>query len=112
VSYRGIKHVKHYGVVDFRVASKWSRRGGGGARTVGSELFSSPVIQQATQQIVREVQARSAKLTGERGPIESLRVSYDEYLKRASDTRGRGLLYPTSVPAPATARSWNLWTAR
>ncbi len=63
-------------------------------RTVGSELFSSPVIHQATQQIVREVQARSARLNGERGPIESLRVSYDEYLKRAADTRGRGLLYP------------------
>ncbi|MBC7773129.1 MAG: aminotransferase class III-fold pyridoxal phosphate-dependent enzyme [Pyrinomonadaceae bacterium] len=63
-------------------------------QTIGSELAGNSVIQSGIQQIVREIQARSAKLTGERGPIDSLRVGYDEYLKRAADTRGRGLLYP------------------
>jgi acetylornithine/N-succinyldiaminopimelate aminotransferase len=71
-----------------------SQPAGAAAHTIGSELQSSPAIDAAVEQIVREVQARSARLTDIRPASAALKESYDSYLKRAGETRGRGLLYP------------------
>lgn len=65
-----------------------------GAHTVGSELATSPAVTAAVETLVREVQTRSARLTGPRGPVAELRESYETYMKRAADVRGRALLYP------------------
>jgi 4-aminobutyrate aminotransferase-like enzyme len=62
--------------------------------TVGSELFSSPGVRAGIDALVREVQSRSARFTDIRPPVDSLKIPYEQYLKRAADTRGRGLLYP------------------
>lgn len=68
---------------------------GAGVKTVGSELHASPVVDQAIKAIVGEVKAKSAKITGERGPLDpALKVSFEEAMKRAAEVRGRGLLYP------------------
>jgi len=64
------------------------------ARTVGSELMSSPAVDQAVEAIVREVQAKSARLTDARPPVAELRHGYEAFMKRAADVRGRALLYP------------------
>lgn len=62
--------------------------------TVGSELVHSPAINAAIEQIVREVQAKSATITDVRPARADLKESYDAFMKRASEVRGRGLLYP------------------
>ncbi len=64
------------------------------AHTVASELHASPALNAAIEQIVREVQAKSAMLTDIRPANAALKESYDSYMKRAADTRGRALLYP------------------
>ncbi len=66
----------------------------GAPATVGSELLANPAINAAVDQIVREVQARSAKLTDVRAANPGLKESYEAYMKRAADVRGRALLYP------------------
>lgn len=63
-------------------------------RTVGRQLHTSPAVRAAIDSIVAEVRARSAEITGVRGPIEELREPYEAYMKRAAEVRGRGLLYP------------------
>ncbi len=65
-----------------------------GAATHGAQLQDSPAINQAVDAIVAEVRARSAQITDVRGPVDGLSESYDEFMKRAGETRGRGLLYP------------------
>lgn len=67
---------------------------GGGGGTVGAELHASPAIRAAIEQITREVARHSARITDVRGPNPALAQSYDEYMKRAAEVRGRGLLYP------------------
>jgi 4-aminobutyrate aminotransferase-like enzyme len=62
--------------------------------TVGSELFASAGVRAAIDQLVREVQTKSATITDIRPPVESLKVPYEQFMKRAAETRGRGLLYP------------------
>jgi 4-aminobutyrate aminotransferase-like enzyme len=62
--------------------------------TVGEQLRQSPAIRAAIQSIVAEVRAKSAQITDVRGPVEGLRESYQAHMKRAAETRGRGLLYP------------------
>jgi 4-aminobutyrate aminotransferase-like enzyme len=64
------------------------------AQTVGSELMHSPVVHAAVEQIVREVESKSAKITDVRPPVAGLTESYESYMKRAADVRGRALLYP------------------
>jgi 4-aminobutyrate aminotransferase-like enzyme len=64
------------------------------ARTLGEDLRHSPAVRAAIDSIVREVQARSAQLTSDRPPRADLKESYDAYMKRAADARGRALLYP------------------
>ncbi len=70
--------------------------GGGGkaAATVGRQLHESPVVAEAIAKIVGEVKAKSALITGARPPVDGLKQSYEDYMKRAADVRGRGLLYP------------------
>jgi len=65
-----------------------------GQSTVGQQMRSSPAIKSAIDTIVSEVHARSALLTGVRPPNPGLKVGYDELMQRASEVRGRGLLYP------------------
>jgi 4-aminobutyrate aminotransferase-like enzyme len=63
-------------------------------QTVGQQMRSSPAIRDAIDTIVSEVRAKSALLTGIRPPNAGLKVCYDELMQRASEVRGRGLLYP------------------
>lgn len=71
-----------------------ARSEGGAARTVGYQLHRSPAVQAAIESIVGEVAAASARITDVRGPIEGLSEPYEQFMKRAADVRGRGLLYP------------------
>lgn len=64
------------------------------ARSVGHELAASPRIREAIDIIVGEVEAASARITGERGPEIGAQEAYQDYLQRAAAVRGRGLLYP------------------
>lgn len=68
--------------------------GVGGGGTIGQQLKASPVVAEAVAKIVAEVKAKSALLTGAKPPVEGFKQSYDEFMKRAADVRGRGLLYP------------------
>ncbi len=62
--------------------------------TVGARLRSSEAIETAVRSIVDEVGRLSAELTDIKPPSAELRESYDDYMKRAAETRGRALLYP------------------
>ncbi len=62
--------------------------------TLGAQLAASPAVDAAIDQIVREVAAHSARITDIRPPQAELKESYDQYMKRAADVRGRALLYP------------------
>jgi 4-aminobutyrate aminotransferase-like enzyme len=64
------------------------------AGTIGQQLKRSPVVAEAVGRIVAEVRAKSALLTGARPAADGLKQSYEEFMKRAADVRGRGLLYP------------------
>lgn len=64
------------------------------ASTIGRQLHESPVVREAIDKIVNEVKAKAAQITGARPPNDGLKQSYDDYMKRAADVRGRGLLYP------------------
>jgi 4-aminobutyrate aminotransferase-like enzyme len=63
-------------------------------RPVGSELNQSPVIAKAIETIVREVQSHSARLTDARPGNPGLKESYEQFMARAAEVRGRALLYP------------------
>ncbi len=65
-----------------------------GAATLGAQLQDSPAITQAIDAITSEVRAKSAQITDIRGPVEGLGDDYESFMKRAGETRGRGLLYP------------------
>lgn len=62
--------------------------------THGGRLVASGVVVQAADQIVQEVERARGSITGVRGPMTDLKVSYDDLLARATAVRGRGLLYP------------------
>jgi 4-aminobutyrate aminotransferase-like enzyme len=62
--------------------------------TLGDDLRHSPAVKAAIDTIVREQQARAGQLTGERPPREGSKESYDAFMKRAAEVRGRPLLYP------------------
>lgn len=66
----------------------------GAGETVGSQLQHSPAVRSAIDAIVREAQAHSAKLTDIRPPNPALKESYEAFMNRAKDVRGRALLYP------------------
>lgn len=62
--------------------------------THGQRLRQSPAVKAAIDTLVREARAASAHLTDARPPNPGLRESYEAMMKRAAETRGRGLLYP------------------
>lgn len=62
--------------------------------TVGSQLRDSKVVRGAVENLTLELKARSAQITGVRGPIPELKEAYEAAMKRAAEVRGRGLLYP------------------
>lgn len=68
--------------------------GAAAARTVGAELAHSPAVAAAIEQIVGEVRSKSARITDIRPPVGELAESYQQFMKRAADVRGRALLYP------------------
>ncbi len=51
--------------------------------TAGRQLQSSPVVDQAISAMVADVRARSASITGVRGPTSELKESYEALMKRA-----------------------------
>ncbi|MCH8136451.1 MAG: aminotransferase class III-fold pyridoxal phosphate-dependent enzyme [Proteobacteria bacterium] len=62
--------------------------------TVGQQLRDSRAIRDAIESIVAEVRSRSARITDVRGPIDGETESYQAFMDRAAQVRGRGLLYP------------------
>lgn len=56
--------------------------------------MSSPGVNAGIDQIVGEIASHRAKITDVRGPMEGLKESYQQFMKRAADVRGRALLYP------------------
>ena len=62
--------------------------------TVGSALHSSPAIDAAVRAIRSEVESKQRELTGARPPRADLKETLDGWLKRATEVRGRGPLYP------------------
>ncbi|MBX3251948.1 MAG: aminotransferase class III-fold pyridoxal phosphate-dependent enzyme [Myxococcales bacterium] len=62
--------------------------------TSGQSIRQSPVIAQAIDAIVAEIDAKTASITDVRPPTEALRADYDALVKAAGDTRGWPLLYP------------------
>jgi 4-aminobutyrate aminotransferase-like enzyme len=62
--------------------------------TVGSALHASPAIDAAIRAIRTEVEAKQRELTGARPPRAELKETLDGWLKRATEVRGRGPLYP------------------
>ncbi|MFZ9881329.1 MAG: aminotransferase class III-fold pyridoxal phosphate-dependent enzyme [Phycisphaerales bacterium] len=64
------------------------------AQTVGAALQSSAAIDGAIRTILSEVETRSRTLTGARAPQGELKETLASWLKRATEVRGRGPLYP------------------
>ena len=64
------------------------------SQTVGSALHSSPAIDAAIRTIRHEVEAKQRELTGARPARAELKETLDRWLKRATEVRGRGPLYP------------------
>jgi 4-aminobutyrate aminotransferase-like enzyme len=64
------------------------------ATTLGADLAASPAVRTAIDTLLREVTARSSRLTDVRPAHDSLHEPYEAFLKRAADTRGRALLFP------------------
>lgn len=62
--------------------------------TLGAQFHASPAVKAAIDTILREMDTRSAGLTGERPPNPGLKESYEALMRRAAEVRGRGLLYP------------------
>lgn len=63
--------------------------------SVGSQLQASPAVAAALAQLISAVRSASSQITGERGPrTPEARVSFEQLMARASDVRGRALLYP------------------
>ncbi len=61
----------------------------------GQQLRASPTIRAAISAIAAEVKQRSAHITGPRGPLSpEAKETFDSYMQRAADVRGRALLYP------------------
>jgi hypothetical protein len=62
--------------------------------TVGDALHTSPAVDAAVRALVDEVKAASAKITGVKPPAAELRETFEGLLGRATQARGRALLYP------------------
>jgi len=64
------------------------------ATTRASEFRQSPAALKAIDTIIAEMRTHTDQIADVRGPIDGLGEQYEGYLKRAADSRGRGLLYP------------------
>ncbi len=62
--------------------------------TVGESLRLSDVVNESVQRIADEVAAHAARITDVRDPDPAMKASYEAMMARASDVRGRALLYP------------------
>lgn len=62
--------------------------------TIGEQLHKSPAVRAAIDAIVAEVKSRSATITDAKPGNPALKSNYEELMKRASDVRGKPLLYP------------------
>ncbi len=62
--------------------------------THGQAIRQSPVVRQAIDAIVAEIQAQTAELTDVRPPQQALVAPYEALVKAAGETRGWPLLYP------------------
>ncbi len=62
--------------------------------TLADALRTSPNVRQAIDAIIEEVRQASAQITDIRPPREDLRESYDAFMERVAQIRGRGLYYP------------------
>lgn len=60
----------------------------------GAAVHASPAVRAAIDTLVTQVTVASAHLTDARGPREGSKETYDAFMKRAADVRGRALLYP------------------
>lgn len=62
--------------------------------TVGEQLHAHPGVKLAIESILAEVRAASARITDVKGPNPALKAHYESLLARASEARGRAMLYP------------------
>lgn len=63
-------------------------------RTIGERFFASAGVQEGVESILASVRQHAAELTEEQPPREELAESYDSLMARATEARGRALLYP------------------
>lgn len=66
----------------------------GAPGTASQALFHNATIDASIKAIVNEAKAASAKITGPKPASADLRSSYEEFMARAAEVRGRPLLYP------------------
>jgi len=63
--------------------------------SAGHAFRRSPAVHAGIDSIVQELQRRQQTITGTRGPTsDASKLSFDEFMQRAADVRGRGLFYP------------------
>ena len=61
---------------------------------LGASLRSNAAIDAAIRDIVAEVAAKSSQITGARPARDGAKETLAGWLKRATEVRGRGPLYP------------------
>jgi 4-aminobutyrate aminotransferase-like enzyme len=66
----------------------------GAPGTLAHDLHHSPIVEQSIRAIVNEAKAKSAAITGTRPAQGDLKASYDQFMARAAEVRGKALLYP------------------
>lgn len=67
----------------------------GAATTLAEQLRASPAVKGAIAAIVNELKSKQAQITDIRGPRDpKLRETFDAFMQRAAEVRGRALLYP------------------
>ncbi|MEO0483175.1 MAG: aminotransferase class III-fold pyridoxal phosphate-dependent enzyme [Planctomycetota bacterium] len=64
------------------------------AASLGQRMLARPEVTGALDTLVQQVQHASAEITGPRGPIDGLSESYEAFMARAGEVRGRPLVYP------------------
>ena len=63
-------------------------------KTIGDRFFASAGVEQGIESILASVREHAAELIEERPPREELVETYDRLMARATEARGRALLYP------------------
>lgn len=62
--------------------------------TAAAMLASSPAVQDAIDTIVRELSEAQSSITSARPPLADLAETYQDYLQRVAQTKGKPPLYP------------------